>query len=246
MKNGFTITNSHTPAKTSLTVSKTWSDANDQDGIRPEEVTIKLLADGEPTDKTLILNSTNAWTDSFIDLDEYAAGEKINYTVEEVSIAGYSREITGSMENGFIITNSHTPEPTITEPTITEPTITEPTITTTTTTTTEAPTTTTTTEEATTTTTEAATTTTIITEAPTTTTTTEEITTTIPEIVAGDEDEKTTPTTTQPSEVVAGDEDEVDVVPTGENYLYFVVAILFILSGAVVLVPAIKKVRVKK
>lgn len=112
--------------------------------------------------------------------------------------------------------------------------------------TTEAPTTTTTTEEATTTTTEAATTTTIITEAPTTTTTTEEITTTIPEIVAGDEDEKTTPTTTQPSEVVAGDEDEVDVVPTGENYLYFVVAILFILSGAVVLVPAIKKVRVKK
>ncbi|MDY0120288.1 MAG: hypothetical protein RBS18_06715, partial [Clostridia bacterium] len=68
----------------------------------------------------------------------------------------------------------------------------------------------------------------------------------LPEIVAGDEDEKTTPTTTQPSEVVAGDEDEVDVVPTGENYLYFVVAILFILSGAVVLVPAIKKVRVKK
>jgi hypothetical protein len=115
-----------------------------------------------------------------------------------------------------------------------------------TTTTTEAATTATTTEEATTTTTEAATTTTIITEAPTTTTTTEEITTTIPEIVAGDEDEKTTPTTTQPSEVVAGDEDEVDVVPTGENYLYLVVAILFILSGAVVLVPAIKKVRVKK
>jgi hypothetical protein len=132
----------------------------------------------------------------------------------------------------------------------TSPTTEAPTTTTTTeeatTTTTEAPTTTTTTEEATTTTTEAATTTTIITEAPTTTTTTEEITTTIPEIVAGDEDEKTTPTTTQPSEVVAGDEDEVDVVPTGENYLYFVVAILFILSGAVVLVPAIKKVRVKK
>lgn len=95
-------------------------------------------------------------------------------------------------------------------------------------------------------TTEAATTTTIITEAPTTTSSTEEITTTIPEIVAGDEDEKTTPTTTQPTEVVAGDEDEVDVVPTGENYLYRAVAILFILSGAVVLVPAIKKVRVKK
>ena len=114
-------------------------------------------------------------------------------------------------------------------------------------TTTEAATTATTTEEATTTATEAATTTTIITEAPTTTSPTkEEITTTIPEIVAGDEDEKTTPTTTQPTEVVAGDEDEVDVVPTGENYLYRAVAILFILSGAVVLVPAIKKVRVKK
>ncbi|NLG30912.1 MAG: Cna B-type domain-containing protein [Clostridiaceae bacterium] len=70
--------------------------------------------------------------------------------------------------------------------------------------------------------------------------------TTTSEIVAGDEDEKTTTTTTQPTEVVAGDEDEVDVVPTGENYLYLVVAILFILGGVIVLVPAIKKVRVKK
>jgi len=84
------------------------------------------------------------------------------------------------------------------------------------------------------------------------TTTTEE-TTEVPatepttsEIVAGDEDEKTTTTITQPTEVVAGDEDEVDVVPTGENYLYLVVAILFILGGVIVLVPAIKKVRVKK
>ncbi len=96
--------------KIEVNVSKDWSDANDQDGLRPEDVTIKLLADGEPTNETLTLSPANNWTDNFTNLDEYAAGRKIDYSIEEVSVPGYNTVITGSMADGFTVTNSHTPE----------------------------------------------------------------------------------------------------------------------------------------
>ena len=32
---GFTITNTHTPEKTAVSVQKVWNDADDQDGMRP-------------------------------------------------------------------------------------------------------------------------------------------------------------------------------------------------------------------
>ncbi len=108
-EDGFTITNTHTPSKTSLTVTKVWEDANNQDGIRPAEVTVKLLANGKDTGKTLILKAAENWTGSFTDLDEYAAGVKIVYTVEEAAVDGYTAAITGSAEDGFTVTNTHTP-----------------------------------------------------------------------------------------------------------------------------------------
>ena len=64
-----------------------WSN-NDQDGLRPQSVTVKLLADGKDTGKTLILSEGNGWSGTFTGLDEYAAGEKIAYTVEEVAVNG--------------------------------------------------------------------------------------------------------------------------------------------------------------
>lgn len=107
-EDGFTITNTHTPSKTGLTVTKIWVDEADRDGIRPTEITVKLLANGKDTGKTLILKAGENWTGSFTDLDEYAAGVKIVYTVEEVAVAGYTAEITGNAEDGFTITNTHT------------------------------------------------------------------------------------------------------------------------------------------
>ena len=53
--NGYNVTNKYTPGKTSVQVTKSWQDGNNQDGIRPESVTIKLLADGQDTGKTLVL-----------------------------------------------------------------------------------------------------------------------------------------------------------------------------------------------
>ncbi len=107
---GFNVTNSYTPAKTSVTVSKSWLDNNNQDGIRPNDITVKLLANGKDTGKTLVLNSGNSWLGSFTDLDKYSNGQLIAYTVAEVSVSGYTSVVTGDTSTGFTITNSHTPE----------------------------------------------------------------------------------------------------------------------------------------
>lgn len=107
---GYNITNTHTPAKTSVTVVKSWQDNNDQDGIRPESVTVELIANGEPTDMTLELNAENNWTGVFTELDKFFAGEEIDYTVAEIEVQGYETVITGNMTEGYVITNSHSPE----------------------------------------------------------------------------------------------------------------------------------------
>lgn len=96
--------------RTSIPVTKIWKDGNDKDDIRPAKVTVKLLADGADTGKTLILSKENRWSGSFTDLDEYRNGQKIAYTVEEVPVSGYSVKITGDAAAGFTITNSHTPD----------------------------------------------------------------------------------------------------------------------------------------
>ena len=110
---GFNVTNTHAPEKTSVTVSKAWNDANDQDGIRPNAITVKLLANGIDTGKTLVLSEGNNWTGAFADLDKYAAGSVIAYTIEEVAVEGYTTTITGNQADGYIITNTHTPETTV-------------------------------------------------------------------------------------------------------------------------------------
>ena len=108
---GITVTNSHTPETVSVSVTKVWADANDQDGIRPEFVTVRLLADGKDTGKTIKLNG-GAWEGTFEDLPKNAAGVEIVYTVEEVDVpSGYEASVSGSAANGFTITNSHTPAP---------------------------------------------------------------------------------------------------------------------------------------
>ena len=104
--------NRHTPGKTSVKVTKAWEDANNQDGLRPEQVIVRLLADREDTGKTLQLDESNQWTGSFTDLDEFKAGKKIEYTIEEVNVTGYTSQITGDSKAGYVVTNKHVPEQT--------------------------------------------------------------------------------------------------------------------------------------
>lgn len=109
---GYTITNTHETEKTAISVSKTWSDNDNQDGIRPDAVTVKLLAGGIETGQTLELNASNNWTGSFADLDKYKAGQEIAYTVEEVVPDGYVATVTGDAALGYTVTNTHVPEKT--------------------------------------------------------------------------------------------------------------------------------------
>lgn len=102
--------NTYTPAKTEVSVKKVWKDENNQDGKRPSSVTVKLLADGQDTGKTLELTEANGWAGSFKDLDADKGGTPIKYTVVEVTVAGYTSEITGDAASGFTITNSYSPE----------------------------------------------------------------------------------------------------------------------------------------
>lgn len=102
--------NTYTPTKTEVPVKKVWKDENNQDGKRPTSVTVKLLADGQDTGKTLELTEANGWAGSFKDLDADKGGTPIKYTVVEVTVAGYTSEITGDAASGFTITNSYSPE----------------------------------------------------------------------------------------------------------------------------------------
>nr|WP_246476804.1 Cna B-type domain-containing protein [Salicibibacter cibi] len=103
---GFDVTNSYTPEVTEVTGEKTWDDANNQDGIRPESVTVNLLADGEPVDSTEV-TAEDDWEYSFTDLPKYEAGEAITYTVTENTVENYTQDI-----EGYDITNHYTPEET--------------------------------------------------------------------------------------------------------------------------------------
>ena len=99
-------------ATISVPVTKVWKDNNDQDGIRPDKVMIKLLADGKDTGKAIILNKANSWEGSFTALDQYRDRKEIAYTIEEADVSGYTSQISGTQTEGYTVTNIHTPETT--------------------------------------------------------------------------------------------------------------------------------------
>jgi len=109
MKDGFKIINTHNTKETSITVTKVWKDNDNQDGIRPEKVTVKLLADGEEVE-TITLSEGNKWTETINELPKNNNGKEINYTISELEVSNYETKITGNMEDGYTITNTHTPE----------------------------------------------------------------------------------------------------------------------------------------
>ncbi|MCC8141768.1 MAG: Cna B-type domain-containing protein [Lachnospiraceae bacterium] len=108
---GYDITNSYIPGKTALNVRKFWDDADDQDEIRPEKITVVLMKNGEETDQTLTLDKSNDWFGSFTDLDEYTDGILNEYSVAEIAVEGYDCDIVAVEDTTTVhITNSHTPD----------------------------------------------------------------------------------------------------------------------------------------
>ena len=131
---GFKVTNTHTPEVKTVTVTKIWSDNNNQDGIRPTSVEVVLTgSDGKtysvtldgtaaeevPTGTSAVGYESDAWKAKYINLPKYANGKEITYTASETTtsvitgkdgVGTYAYEVAGSEANGFTVTNTHTPE----------------------------------------------------------------------------------------------------------------------------------------
>lgn len=100
------ITNRHDVEMTTIQGQKIWNDGDNQDGIRPDQITVILYANGVETNRKIVSESEN-WVYEFNDLPVYSQGEKIKYTVEEVPVSGYESELDGAS-----IKNTHIPETT--------------------------------------------------------------------------------------------------------------------------------------
>lgn len=114
----YTITNTHAPGKTSVTVTKKWDDENDKDGIRPKSIRVQLYANDQKVGQEVELSAENKWTHTFADLDEKANGNTITYTVREVSVPkGYEARNDEDGKGNVVITNKHVPKETPKQPT---------------------------------------------------------------------------------------------------------------------------------
>ena len=104
-----TITNSYTPEKDKITVTKIWDDASDQDGKRPDDVAFTVTgSDGKTYDATLS-GDKDTWTKE-VEVDKYYnEGQEVEFTVDEAEVKGYKKSIDNSK---LTITNSYTPETT--------------------------------------------------------------------------------------------------------------------------------------
>ncbi len=121
MAGGFTVTNKHVPLTRDVVVTKTWEDASNQDGKRPDSLTVTLYANGQEAGATgTWTKNGNTWTYTFSGLQVYSYGEMIAYTVDETEAnvpAGYSKAVEKTSGTDtetdpvcWTVTNTHTPE----------------------------------------------------------------------------------------------------------------------------------------
>ena len=106
--NQYDIINTHIPEKVDVAGQKTWNDNDDQDGMRPQRITIRLhkTVDGVTSEiKNAAVTEANSWKWHFVDLPKYENGKEITYTVTEDAVEGYT-----SQQDGYSFTNTHSTE----------------------------------------------------------------------------------------------------------------------------------------
>ncbi|MGI6220965.1 MAG: leucine-rich repeat protein [Coriobacteriales bacterium] len=104
-------TNEWGPEYTSVTGAKVWKDAGNQDGVRPSEVVVRLLADGEEVDSRTVTAGTG-WKWEFTNLlANNEDGTPIVYQTTEDAVDDYSATVETVKDNpyDFKVTNKHTP-----------------------------------------------------------------------------------------------------------------------------------------
>ena len=109
---GCEIINKHDSELIKISGTKTWKDFDNEDGIRPESITINLLKDGTQFDaKEVTQQEDGSWSYEFTNLYKFENGQKINYTIEESVPEGYTNEINPD-ESGMNVEviNYHMPK----------------------------------------------------------------------------------------------------------------------------------------
>ncbi|MFD1410091.1 Cna B-type domain-containing protein [Lapidilactobacillus gannanensis] len=90
---------------TTITGQKSWADADNQDGLRPTQITVELYANAVKIDSQVV-TAANDWQYVFNNLPKYQQGQLINYAIKEAQVpAGYQSVISGTN-----LTNVHVPE----------------------------------------------------------------------------------------------------------------------------------------
>ncbi|WP_423306666.1 Cna B-type domain-containing protein, partial [Melissococcus plutonius] len=92
---GNNVVNKHPSAKTEVSGAKIWEDNNNQDGTRPDKITIHLMANDKEVDKKDV-TAKDSWKYSFTDLPKNEAGKAIKYTVKEDQVPGYETSYEGN------------------------------------------------------------------------------------------------------------------------------------------------------
>ncbi|MBQ3400122.1 MAG: Cna B-type domain-containing protein, partial [Lachnospiraceae bacterium] len=108
---GGTITNVHTPSTIDVIVTKVWDDASDQDGLRPETLTLTMgdVPEGVDVPEPTVAKDGDTWTYTWAGMPENSFGNPIEYIITEENVpAGYTCETT-TVAAGGTITNVHTP-----------------------------------------------------------------------------------------------------------------------------------------
>ena len=90
------LTLTHEPEVTEVKVSIDWDDTEDtenQEGFRPKNVNVKLIANGEVKDGEVTLNADNDWTYNWTRLNKYANGKEIEYTISQEQLVNYNAPV---------------------------------------------------------------------------------------------------------------------------------------------------------
>lgn len=122
------------PPKEDIKVEKVWQDKDGKEITAPvDKIEVELYRDGKSTGKKLELNKANNWSGEFKDLDvveKVDSKEGFKYSVKEAGeetgstkLNGnwYKVNYSGSMKDGFTITNKEEPKTPPTPPTPSEP-----------------------------------------------------------------------------------------------------------------------------
>ncbi|MDT2658196.1 Cna B-type domain-containing protein, partial [Enterococcus hulanensis] len=96
-----TFKNTYAAEVVTIAGTKTWKDSDNQEGKRPDKITVNLLADGKLAESKEV-TAKSEWKYSFTDLPKFKNGKEIVYTITENAVENYKTKIDGfDIENTY-------------------------------------------------------------------------------------------------------------------------------------------------